>query len=235
MFVVKNTKLYKYYRTLALQGGLLAQQIKRQIAEKLWIADLKDGQYIKEEGLRPNYVLLKNNHKVSRVNLVGTVVSSSNDLGYRDVCIDDGSAKISIRAFEQNPAMDDLSIGDPIFIVGRPREYGQEIYVLPEIIKKINNMKWLEVRQLELKKVKVVEAPADVPELPEEEEAEEEVVEDKSFGVVREAIKKLDSGSGADYEEIIKEAGQDAEKIIANLLKNGDAFEVSPGKLKLLE
>ena len=48
---------------ISILGGLLAQQIKRQIAEKRWIVDLKNGQYIKEEGLRPNYVLLKNNHK----------------------------------------------------------------------------------------------------------------------------------------------------------------------------
>jgi RPA family protein len=219
-------------------GGLLAQQIKRQIAEKRWIADLKAGQYIKEEGLRPNYVLLKNNHKVSRVNLVGTVVSNNNDMGYRDVCIDDGSAKISIRAFEQMPTMDALDIGDTVFVIGRPREYGQEIYVLPEIIKKVNNMKWLAVRQLELNKNKVIEAEPDLPEdvdVPEEEAAEEEVIEDKGTGAVKDAIKSLDSGSGADYEEVLKKTGPDADKIISNLLKNGDAFEVSPGKLKLLE
>jgi len=218
-------------------GGLLAQQIKRQVAEKHWIADLKAGQYIKEEGLRPNYVLLKNNHKVSRVNLVGTVVSNNNDMGYRDVCVDDGSAKISVRAFEQMPSMDALSIGDTVFIIGRPREYGKEIYVLPEIIKKIENMKWLEVRQLELNKNKIVPSNQDMPEdidIPEEEDAEE-IVEDKGTGAVKEAIKSLDSGSGADYEDIIKKTGPDAEKIISNLLKNGDAFEVSPGKLKLLE
>jgi len=216
----------------------LAQQIKRQIAEKIRIADLKDGQYIKEEGLRPNYVMLKNGHKISRVNLVGTVVSNNTDLGYRDVCIDDGSAKISIRAFEQNPAMDALSIGDPVFIIGRPREYGQEIYVLPEIINKIENMKWLEVRQLELAKIKIVPettAPADVPVEEPEETVEEEVVEDKGVGAVKEAIRSLDSGSGADYEEIIKKVGSDADKIISNMLRHGDVFEVSPGKLKLLE
>lgn len=222
-----------------IEGGYLAQQIKRQIAEKIRIADLKGGQYIKEEGLRPNYVMLKNGHKVSRVNLVGTVVSNNTDMGYRDVCIDDGSAKISVRAFEQNPAMDALSIGDPVFIIGRPREYGQEIYVLPEIIKKIENMKWLEVRQLELAKIKVVpeenSPQEDLPIEEQEETVEEEVIEDKGVGAVKEAIRGTDSGSGADYEEIVKKVGSDADKIISNMLKNGDVFEVSPGKLKLLE
>lgn len=216
----------------------MAQQIKRQVAEKIGIADLKSGQYIKEEGLRPNYVLLKNNHKVSRVNLVGTVVSASSDKGYTEVCIDDGSGKISVRAFEQIPAMDSLDIGDPVAVIGRPREYGQEIYVLPEIIKVITEMRWLEVRRLELDKNPVVEdsSVAEVPEnLPVEETAEETVVEDKGAGAVKEAIKSIDSGSGADYEEIIKKTGPDAERIISSLLKNGDAFEVSPGKLKLLE
>ena len=220
-------------------GGLLAQQIKRQIAEKLWIGDLKDGQYIKEEGLRPNYILLKNNNKVSRVNLIGTVVSVNDDRGYKDVCIDDGSGKISIRAFEQNSSMDDLNIGDPVFIIGRPREYGQEIYVLPEIIKKIIDTKWMQVRMLELQKLKVVPVEEHDIAAPEESiddsAVSEEVVEDKNYVAVKEAIKSLDSGSGADYEDIIKKTSPEAEKIIASLLKNGDAFEVSPGKLKLLE
>lgn len=217
----------------------MAQQIKRQVAEKLWIVDLKNGQYIKEEGLRPNYVLLKNDHKVSRVNLVGTVVSSNADMGYRDVCIDDGSAKISIRAFEQVPAMDSLDIGNPVFVIGRPREYGQEIYVLPEIIKKVSDLRWLEVRQLELKQNPVVSGYSDDSAADSanksEDGAEEDVFEDTGAGAVKEAIKRLDSGSGADYDSIIQSEGPDAEKIISNLLKNGDAFEVSPGRLKLLE
>lgn len=217
----------------------MAQQIKRQVAEKIWIADLKSGQYIKEDGLRPNYVLLRNNQKVSRVNLVGTVVSANKDLGYADVCIDDGSAKISVRAFEQNNSMDALEIGDPVFIIGRPREYGQEIYVLPEIIKKVYDMKWLEVRQLELKRIRIedLRASEGVPEgikVPEE-NAEEEVVEDRGVGAVKEAIRSTDSGSGAEYEDVIKKIGPDAEKIISGMLRNGDVFEVSPGKLKLLE
>lgn len=215
------------------------QQFKRDVAVKLRVSDLISGQYIKEEGLRPNYVLLKDGRKVSRVNILGTVVSISNDTGYNSLYIDDGTSKLSVRSFERNLLLDARQVGDVIFLIGKPREYGREIYVLPEIIKSVVDLRWAELRALELKKyVPVVEQGAtkaeitSMPAVP----AEEYVEDDGSSQKLLAHIRNLDKGSGADYEEAISKSGiENAEKTLLNLLKNGEVFEVSPGKLKVLE
>jgi hypothetical protein len=67
---------------------------------------------------------------------------------------------------------------------------------------------------------------------------EEEVVDD-SFSLTEQvlgAIRSLDEGPGADTEQVIGHVGaRNAEKTIQFLLQNGDIFEVSPGRLKVLE
>jgi len=53
---------------------------------------------------------------------------------------------------------------------------------------------------------------------------------------VIEHIQKLDSGDGADTEEVVSNSGIDnAEDIIENLLKEGEIFEITSGKVKVLE
>ncbi len=219
---------------------------KRQTAFKASIGNLLSGKYIKQDGMLPNYVLLNDGSQVSRVNLIGVVVSIGEDTGFQSVFIDDGSGKVSVRAFEQNDALTSLSIGDCILIIGRPREFGSEIYVLPEIIRKITDPKWLEVRKLELEKNKQPEPEVSVQEEAVETKSvkksepesvvEEEFVESSINNDIIKKIKELDKGDGSDFDEVIKQSeSNDAEKIILSLMKTGDVFEVSPGKLKVLE
>ncbi len=53
--------------------------------------------------------------------------------------------------------------------------------------------------------------------------------------VVLSIIEKLDKGDGVDIDDIIKESKfEDCEKVIDNLLRNGEIYEIRPGKLKLL-
>jgi len=215
------------------------QQFKREVAVKLRVSDLINGQYIKEEGMRPNYVLLKDGRKVSRVNILGTVVSVNLDTGYKSIYIDDGTAKLSVRSFEQNIMLDARQVGDVVFAIGKPREYGREIYVLPEIIKPVADMHWVELRALELNKQPVAEQAFE-PEIKASAEkesiAEDFVDDDGSAKKILDQIRSLDIGSGADYEAVVSKAGvENAEKTLLNLLKNGEVFEVSPGKLKVLE
>ncbi len=215
------------------------QQFKREVAVKLRVSDLINGQYIKEEGMRPNYVLLKDGRKVSRVNILGTVVSVNLDTGYKSIYIDDGTAKLSVRSFEQNIMLDARQVGDVVFAIGKPREYGREIYVLPEIIKPVADMHWVELRALELNKQPVAEQAFE-PEIKASAEkesiAEDFVDDDGSAKKILDQIRSLDVGSGADYEAVVSKAGvENAEKTLLNLLKNGEVFEVSPGKLKVLE
>ena len=206
-------------------------QQRRQIARKLWIKDLLLGTYVKEEGMKPNYIALQDQSKVSRVNLMGVVVST-NPESMPTITLDDGSGRVTIRAFEPHAGMAAVQVGDPILIIGKPREFSKEIYVLPEIVRKITDLTWLEVRKHELNRNPLQ------PMLPEPGTVIE-VVKDDAFVFtenVLKAIRSLDEGPGADTQSVIEHLGvREAEKTIQFLLQSGDIFEVSPGRLKVLE
>lgn len=205
---------------------------KRQIAFKIRISDILSSAYVKEDGWQPNYIILKNNLHVSRVNMIGTVLSVEHDQNFSTATIDDGSGIISLRSFEKNNPLHNLEIGDMIQIIGRPRQYGSEKYVLLEICKKITNPAWLKLRKYELQQPqkKMQKIPKQKPEI--EQITTEELIETPENKIL-ECIKKLDSGQGADYDAVLKETNN--ETTIKNLLQKGGIFEIRPGKLKVLE
>jgi RPA family protein len=203
---------------------------KQQTAYKVRIKDILESDYVKEDGWEPSYILA-DSKKIGRVNIFATIVAKSQN----SLLIDDGSARISIRFFqEQGTAAD---IGDSILLVGRLREYNNERYIVPEIIKKIDNKAWLEVRKLELRNNKTepkLKEPVITAEAKPVETAEE--FEITPIDRVYELIKKHDAGDGADIDEVLHESkDKDTEKIINGLLEKGDIFEIRKGRLKVLE
>ncbi|MBU0535404.1 MAG: hypothetical protein KKE20_00430 [Nanoarchaeota archaeon] len=123
----------------------------RQTAVKTRISSLINGQYVVQQGWEPNYILY-NDEKISRINIIGVIVSKNqNELSNnKSVMIDDGSGRISVRTFDESSVLDSVSVGEMIILIGRPREYGNEIYIVPEIIKPLQDKRWAEVRRLEL-------------------------------------------------------------------------------------
>ncbi|MBW2965856.1 hypothetical protein KY342_02000 [Candidatus Woesearchaeota archaeon] len=210
---------------------------KRQLAHKARIKELINGKYVKEEGWQPNYIITNNKKQISRVNLIATIVSIpiEQDRNYQSITLDDGTGRISVRSFEQNKIFDNIQIGDVILLIGRPREYGNEIYLLPEILKKIQDKAWIKVREIELRNKKnMIQEDKEKKEVVEEKK--EEIVEDiqeSTADKVINIIKENDKGEGVDFEEILKQIND--EKTINELLKKGELFEVRPGRLKVLE
>lgn len=199
---------------------------KRQTAYKIRIKNILDSKYVKTEGFNPNY-LETNGKEISRINLMGVVVQKSNLNNYNTLIIDDGTGKISARVFESNVLLDRIEISDAVLIIGRPREFSNEKYVLIELIKKIDPL-WAKVRKLELGEME------DNNNLPENKPIKEEVVTSSTNHIVK-LIKELDQGQGVSVEDISSKDIKDIDKIIDMLLKEGDIFEVKPGKLKVLE
>ena len=199
---------------------------KRQIAYKIRIKNILDSKYVKTEGFNPNY-LETNGKEISRINLMGVVVQKSDLNNYNTLIIDDGTGKISARVFESNVLLDRIEISDAVLIIGRPREFSNEKYVLIELIKKIDPL-WAKVRKLELVEVK------EENNLSESGPVKEEVVTSSTNQIVK-LIKELDKGHGVSIEDISSKDIEDIDKMINILLKGGDIFEVKPGKLKVLE
>jgi len=111
---------------------------------------------------------------------------------------------------------------------------------VPEIIKKINNNKWINVRkvELEIENLKTAELSAKeekvIVENIESEEQTKSIISNSKL--VYETVKELDSGQGVDIDDIIKKTGiKDTEEIIKKFLREGEMFEISPGRIKILE
>lgn len=194
----------------------------RQVAYKLWIKDLIEGTYVKEEGLRPNYVLLSDGRRVSRVNLIGTIVSVTTET-HPSILLDDGTGKILVRAFENQELLARVSQGQQVFVIGRPRSFGGEMYVIPEIIKPVQDPGWIAVRKAEIE-LKTQDKGF----------SETSLESDGMRARVAELVRALDNGAGASKEEILAQL-PNCEKVINHLLQNGELFEVSPGRVKILE
>ena len=203
---------------------------KRQTAVKVRIKEIVKGKYIEEEGWQPNYIISDSGVSFSRVNVVGFVTSkSSSPSPYQSISLDDGTGKVSIREFE-NKLIKNVDVGDLVLFVGRPRKFQGSVYLVPEIVKKMDNLDWAQVRKKELGiEVKTEPAAAlPIPIIGPNETDEKEIV--------CSLIRKMDSGSGVGFEEVVKNVNlPDAGQVLDNLLKNGDLFEVTPGRLKLLE
>ena len=200
---------------------------KRQTAYKAAIREIISSRYVKTAGMEPNYLEV-GPKQVSRVNILGVVVEKSDMDNHKALTIDDGSGRISARAFDSNTPLDNISIGDAVIVIGRPREFSSEKYVIIESVKKTNPA-WAMVRSIELQKNnderKKGKAVLDT--------GENIDLSPKNRIIL--AIKELDDGDGVLIESVLSKNIGGAEKIIDTLLKEGGIFEVKPGKLKVLE
>jgi len=203
---------------------------KRQVAYKTRIIDITEGKYVRSES-QPNYIVTDNGREISRVNIIGTAISKDIELNHESIILDDGTSSIMVRSFEKDDSIAKTQIGEVVLIIGRPREFNEDKYIIPEIIKKIDNAKWIELRRLEMLK-EFGEFKKKAPEKVIKEESDgKEIPSQKIYNL----IKSLDKGDGADMEELINQSGLDnAEDVVSNLIREGEVFQNRPGKLKIL-
>jgi RPA family protein len=207
-------------------------QVKRETAIICTVQDLLLGEFVKTEGWSPSY-FATDVGDISRANLLGVIVSKEEN----GLIMDDGSGQILLRSFEAN-SFHLFEVGDFVLVVGRPRMYNNQKYVMPEILKKIDSA-WAEFRkaQLELGRKPITRHVKETKASVEEDSVEEKPI--NHFQTILEFIKDLDSGDGASSEEVIKRSSaknvKNADELIRKLIEEGEIFEIRPGRLKLLE
>lgn len=229
----------------------------RQTAYLTTIATLFSGTFIKAEAqMQPSYIKIPSGKRLSRIHLIAVVVSFSDALSSnatQEITLDDGTGKIVARSFENPTFFAGVHLGDILRVVGRVRAFNEQIYLIPEIIKKITNKQWITLHKLQINLIERAEkekTPHEILPVTEISERIEESEEDKAI-VTEDAIvidevvspieeilgliKELDKGDGALIESIIEKKGANSEKIIHNLLENGEIFEIIPGRVKFLD
>jgi len=188
---------------------LVEQQIKRFPAVKVSIKDIKSAKIVNENN---NFSLVLNDTPLFRVNIIGSVVSLSED-GF---LLDDSSGNVFVRYFDFVPKKK-LVLGDLVLVVGKTRVFEREIYISCEVVRILDDVNWFKLRQEELKK------------------NNGDFNEEKSSRVVYSKLKELDEGSGVDVGKLNGVLGYDAKFFIDELVKGGDVFEIKVGVFKVLE
>ena len=95
--------------------------------------------------------------EVSEARILGTLIDIfvSDDENYMSLTVDDGTETVRIKAWRQDVGkLKKFSKGDLIDVVGKVREYNEEIYLTPEVVLKVSPNKWV-LRELELMKLYV--------------------------------------------------------------------------------
>lgn len=125
---------------------------KRLTAIKTDVKSVIDGRYVKGEGFETNYVLTPSGLKVSRARIMGTIMSKfvNDDNTYGFLVIDDQTETIRAKIFKNLSLIENVDQGDLVDAIGKIREYEGEIYIMPEVIRKIENPNFIILRKAEL-------------------------------------------------------------------------------------
>ena len=199
--------------------------MRRWIAYKMLLKDIKD---VNEEGF-----IEIGDKKIARVNIVGTIVSKfiSQDGKFGSLTIDDGTDTIRIRVFEDLSMIENFEVGDIVRVIGRIRKYEDEIYIIPEIIRKVDE-KFEIMQKLEAIKQRSIITK------PKEEIVFEEVITETPKEDILNKIKQMDKGEGVKIEELAKALNVDEEilsETLNEMINDGDIYTPKAGWVKILE
>ncbi|HLC58005.1 MAG TPA: OB-fold nucleic acid binding domain-containing protein [Candidatus Nanoarchaeia archaeon] len=219
--------------------------MERSTAYILWLSALNNKEFIKQQAeFTPNYLLLES-RKISRINTIATITQKNQkeDSSFASITLDDGSAQIRAKAWhEDTKILEDIKLGDVALVIGKLKEYNDELYIAPEIVNK-QHPNLLYLRQLNLLQEQgspqqVQQDLADFDPLDASQVKEEKVssfTESKRQKLMN-AISHLDTELGASLTEVIQASGleeQEAQAILKELLQEGEIFKISPDRIKI--
>jgi len=214
----------------------MAEKIERNTAYKLRIGDILIGKPVSDNE-RFSFLEL-GGKRIVRVNVIGNIVDkfeSEGDKNYIFTTIDDGSGQISVKAFGDDiNKIKDKTQGQTILVIGVLRQFNNEVYISPEIIRE-TDPRYLLVRKLETEGERRENLSSqDVGSTSGEQQGNQNSIKDR----ILETIKNSEQDGGVYTDQIIMQ-NKDASPEIINqeikkLLEEGIIFEPRPGKVRWL-
>jgi RPA family protein len=197
---------------------------KRNIAYRMRIGDILKGRPINEE---ERFLFLEiGDKRVVRINILANCVDKfiqDGEKKYATLTIDDASGQIRLKTFGDDIGiLKDVTQGDTLQIIGNVREWNGELYIIPEVIKKVDP-RWLLVRKLEIQNSR-----SDIS---------LNTGDSSLKNIVIGKIKEAEKDGGIDTDQIIMDTESSKESVdveIKKLLEEGLIYEPRPGKLRYL-
>jgi RPA family protein len=216
---------------------------KRNTAYKFWIKDLLNAVPISQGGL---HVFDIRGREALRVNIIAAVVDkqTNEEKTFSSITLDDGTETVRVKTWNEDvKKLENISIGDPVIVIGKISMYGNELSIRPEIVKK-QEPEWLLVRKKELEKIYgKPEEPKEktlTEDTPPHEITEEVVVSGPTITArqkILEFVEKETAKEGIETTKLIRLSGlkeEEAEKAIDELLREGELFQPRTGFLKVI-
>ncbi|WXG45595.1 MAG: hypothetical protein WED05_02685 [Candidatus Atabeyarchaeum deiterrae] len=171
-----------------------------------------------------------NAERFTKVKIFGTLMSKRNfrsdgKTDYTVITVDDGSGlAIRIKAWgHDTKLLDSFAQGAVIDVIGRVRYGKEEIYIIPEIVKEIEDPNWEIVRELEIIReyLKLKKARIRSPDLKSD---------------ILDIIDRIGGNIGIEYNELVKLIKQPDEeeikKALRELINEGLIFEPRLGRYR---
>jgi len=215
-------------------------------AYKLRISDLLRGRYVRSADIsEPSHLITPFGNKVIKARVIGTVVEKflRDDHGYAMLRLDDGTDTITVRAWrEEVQELEKFDLGDVLDVIGRIREFEGKVYIVPDMIIKVEDPNFELMREIEnlnhawLSRFSgsgaeaVSQAGEQVPE-----EGLPQVSEELKNRVIL-ALERLDAPEGVSPMDICNELGipeAQVEEALRVLLILGSIYEPLAGKYRL--
>ncbi len=231
------------------EQGNAGRSPERFTAALVRISDILACSFVRQEGWKLNYLQSPSGRRITRLNVIAVLVGKPDE---RTLALDDGSGMIIARLLEATPQ--EYVLGDVLLLIARPGETNGTRYILPEIVKRLDNPDWLKVRKLELQLRK--EEPGQLVSEGPEPAATKILPDIESLVPVEPVIptkpavkspaerlcaiiKELDTGSGVETSLVEERAAAENIKtpgdLIQGLLEQGEIFVPRPGLVKTLE
>lgn len=204
-------------------------------AKKTNISDIVNGEWVKKEGMEPSFVVSPNGDEISRARILGTIVAKfiAEDGNFAAMTMDDTTETIRGKVFKTVKPIDSFEIGDLVDLIGKTREYNGELYIIPEIIRKVEDPNLELLRKLEImKKPKVERKETKATET----KTEKKVTKNDKGDLRKDILKFIESQTdGVEYGKVlenIKGKESEIESIVNEILAEGICYEPTPGKIK---
>ncbi len=207
-------------------------QYKRGIAYKLRINDVLQGKPILDETKQRFNFLELGDKKITRVNIIGNIVDKYENPGEKNYIfftLDDGSGQIKVRTFgEDSDKFKHINQGQTVVVIGKLRQFNNEVYIIPEIIKE-KDARYLLVRKKEIEK----EKSSSIGEV---EKSEVSSIKEKLLNLIKNSEEQggIEIDAITTNSEMSSTSPEIINQEIQKLLEEGIIFEPRPGKLRWL-
>ncbi|MEM5811266.1 MAG: OB-fold nucleic acid binding domain-containing protein [Candidatus Aenigmatarchaeota archaeon] len=198
----------------------------REVAKKVRVVDLISGIFKEadRENKKAAYVITPQEIKVSRVNIVGTMLDKyiAEDESYGFLIVNDMTESIRVKFFDKNVKLiKDLEIGNIVTVIGKVREYNGEIYIAGEAVGVVDIKTEARRKQEAIEFLKNFSTKKDLTDYKQ---------------LIFKFIREMDDGNGVEIGKIIDSFQiplSFIDKVISELLDEKKIIEVLPSVYKV--